>query len=46
MLLTEDYLAPMAPNRAAFVQVGEILDAHGGISDEELFVILIGERNE
>jgi GNAT superfamily N-acetyltransferase len=38
MGLPEDYLALIAPNRAAFVRVGETLVVHGGISIEELIV--------
>ncbi len=36
--LPEDYLALLAPPRAAFVQQGETIIAHGGISVEELIV--------
>lgn len=36
--LPEDYLTLIAPNRAAFVRVGETLVVHGGISIEELIV--------
>lgn len=36
--LPEDYHALIAPNRAAFVQAGEYLVSHGGISIEELLV--------
>ncbi|ABK52590.1 conserved hypothetical protein [Acidothermus cellulolyticus 11B] len=36
--LPEDYLALIAPNRAAFVQRGKTRVAHGGISVEELLV--------
>ncbi|GIV04208.1 MAG: alkaline phosphatase [Fimbriimonadales bacterium] len=36
--LPEDYLALIAPNRAAFVRAGETLVGHGGISVEELLV--------
>ncbi len=39
--LPEDYLALIAPNRAAFVRAGEILVGHGGISVEELLVPLV-----
>ncbi len=39
--LPEDYLALIAPNRAAFVRAGEHLVCHGGISVEELLVPLI-----
>ena len=44
--LPEDYLALIAPNRAAFVRAGETLVGHGGISIEELIVPMVGiERN-
>jgi hypothetical protein len=36
--LPEDYLALIAPNRAAFVREGETLVSHGGITVEELLV--------
>jgi hypothetical protein len=36
--LPEDYLALIAPPRAAFVQAGETIVGHGGISVEELLV--------
>jgi hypothetical protein len=36
--LPEDYLALIAPNRAAFVRAGERFVGHGGISIEELLV--------
>ncbi|ACD82380.1 BREX-3 system phosphatase PglZ [Candidatus Methylacidiphilum infernorum] len=36
--LPEDYLALIAPNRAAFVPAGKTLVGHGGISVEELLV--------
>ncbi len=36
--LPEDYLALVAPNRAAFVRAGETLVGHGGMSVEELIV--------
>ncbi|HOV87753.1 MAG TPA: BREX-3 system phosphatase PglZ [Syntrophobacteraceae bacterium] len=39
--LPEDYLALIAPNRAAFVRAGETLVGHGGISVEELLVPLV-----
>lgn len=39
--LPEDYLALIAPNRAAFVREGETLVGHGGISIEELLVPLV-----
>lgn len=39
--LPEDYLALIAPNRAAFVREGETLVGHGGISVEELLVPLV-----
>jgi hypothetical protein len=39
--LPEDYLALIAPNRAAFVRAGEHLVGHGGISVEELLVPLV-----
>jgi hypothetical protein len=39
--LPEDYLALVAPPRAAFVWVGETLVSHGGISVEELIVPFI-----
>jgi len=39
--LPEDYLALIAPNRAAFVREGETLVSHGGISVEELLVPLV-----
>jgi len=39
--LPEDYLALIAPNRAAFVRAGEPLVGHGGISVEELLVPLV-----
>ena len=39
--LPEDYLAIIAPNRAAFVRAGETLVGHGGISVEELLVPLV-----
>lgn len=39
--LPDDYLALVAPNRAAFVQAGEHLVGHGGISVEELLVPLV-----
>lgn len=39
--LPEDYLALIAPNRAAFVRAAETLVGHGGISVEELLVPLV-----
>ena len=39
--LPEDYLALIAPPRAAFVREGETLVGHGGISVEELLVPFI-----
>ncbi len=44
--LPEDYFALIAPNRAAFVQKGETLVSHGGISIEELIVpfVYIGRK--
>jgi len=39
--LPEDYFALIAPNRSAFVRVGETLVGHGGISVEELIVPLV-----
>lgn len=39
--LPEDYLALIAPPRAAFVRAGETLVGHGGISVEELLVPLV-----
>ena len=39
--LPENYLALIAPNRAAFVRAGETLVGHGGISVEELLVPLV-----
>jgi len=39
--LPDDYLALIAPNRAAFVRAGETLVGHGGISVEELLVPLV-----
>lgn len=39
--LPEDYLALIAPPRAAFVRTGETLVGHGGISVEELLVPLV-----
>lgn len=39
--LPEDYLALIAPSRAAFVRAGETLVGHGGISVEELLVPLV-----
>nr|WP_235893183.1 BREX-3 system phosphatase PglZ [Pelomicrobium methylotrophicum] len=39
--LPEDYLALVAPNRAAFVRAGETLVGHGGIGVEELLVPLV-----
>jgi len=39
--LPEDYLALIAPSRAAFVRAGDRLVGHGGISVEELIVPLV-----
>lgn len=39
--LPEDYLALIAPSRAAFVRAGDCLVGHGGISVEELIVPLV-----
>jgi len=39
--LPEDYLALIAPNRAAFVRKGERTVCHGGISIDELLVPLV-----
>lgn len=39
--LPQDYLALIAPPRAAFVRTGETLVGHGGISVEELIVPLV-----
>ena len=39
--LPEDYLALIAPPRAAFVRIGETIVGHGGISVEELLVPLV-----
>lgn len=39
--LPEDYLALIAPNRAAFIRSQERLVGHGGISFEELLVPLV-----
>ncbi|MEW6032247.1 MAG: BREX-3 system phosphatase PglZ [Bacillota bacterium] len=39
--LPEDYLALIAPKRAAFVRAGETFVGHGGISVEELLVPLV-----
>ncbi|GIW56412.1 MAG: alkaline phosphatase [Nitrospiraceae bacterium] len=39
--LPEDYLALIAPPRAAFVRAGETIVGHGGISVEELLVPLV-----
>jgi hypothetical protein len=39
--LPEDYLALIAPHRAAFVQAGQKLVGHGGITVEEVIVPLI-----
>ncbi len=45
--LPEDYLALIASNRAAFIQAGETIVGHGGISIEELIVPLVQiERRE
>lgn len=44
--LPEDYLALIAPNRAAFVRAGETLVGHGGISVEELIVPFIEVRRK
>ncbi|QYJ15604.1 hypothetical protein Rxycam_01428 [Rubrobacter xylanophilus DSM 9941] len=42
--LPEDYLALIAPPRAAFVRAGETLVGHGGISVEELLVPFVEIR--
>jgi len=39
--LPEDYLALIAPSRAAFIRAGDRLVSHGGISVEELIVPLV-----
>jgi len=44
--LPEDYLPLIAPLRRAFVQAGEILVCHGGISLEELLVPLVKIERE
>ena len=39
--LPEDYLALLAPGRAAFVREGERIVGHGGISLEEIVVPMV-----